>query len=190
MPVPVLVLVLVVVGEDEHTAAWGQVCHRPLDGVGILGLHMGRQLGRKQRLAAVHPGDVQRQVAQHLHQGCAYMPCPEHCHRAAIGGQALRQGLAIGLRNALKTQLHRTAAALTQPGTQRKTLAQRRATAGQQLACLAGRQPLQVAAANRAQLVLGKHGHPGTGIARCGSLCRLHLYQTGILRREAPQQLL
>ena len=54
-------VLLVVVRENEDAAACWQIGHGSLNGIGVLGHHIGGQSGRKDRVPAVHPGDLQRQ---------------------------------------------------------------------------------------------------------------------------------
>ena len=76
---------------DQHPAAWHQVCHRRLHGVGMLAVHMGRHLGRKNLVAAVHPAHVERQRGEDAHQRLAHMTTTEQRHGCASGPQPIPQ---------------------------------------------------------------------------------------------------
>ena len=65
---------------DDDAAAGRQVDHRRLHGVGMLATHVGRHFGRKDLVAAVDPGHVERQLAQqpdHIQEVSAFEVAPE-----------------------------------------------------------------------------------------------------------------
>ena len=151
---------------DQHGTAGCQVAHGKQHRLGMLALHLGRHLGRKDLVAAVHPCQRKRQRGQRPHQGLPHMAATEQRQWHMPLREPGAQCRGIGGRHGLQGQMHHPTAALPQTGAQRMPLLglQRRSRQGG--TGMGGRLPLQVAATDGAHLSVPEHGHPGTRLAR------------------------
>ena len=91
--------------------------------IGMLAADVGRQIGRKDLVAAVDPGDGERQRRQRVDQRPADVAAAEQGHRCERRREPRLQRCDVGSADALEAQAHHAAAALAQARAQRDTTA-------------------------------------------------------------------
>jgi len=151
----------------------------------MLGAGLIRQLVGKHAVAAVHPMHREWQWGQGLNHRVAHVAPAEQGHGVQGGQQPGAQAAAILRRYRFKEQVHTPPATLPQARPQRHFAAPRFGGGGQLGLSRGDGGPLQMAAADGADDLVRKDGHPSTALPWHRALPVLDRHQDGWAMAQA-----